>query len=288
MHQSPILAPVPTHARSLTFALAPGADPRRVLDRVADYTIDDSVVVGLGAPLVGDIVVGLRPMPALSATKVAIPSTQGALWSLLVGDDPGEILHRARALSASLGADVVLMEDVATFMFGGGRDLSGFEDGTENPKEEAAARAALISKEGKGRDEGSFVAVQRWAHDLGRLQSMSREAQEAIIGRDRETNVELEDAPASAHVKRAAQESFEPEAFMVRRSMPYGSVHENGLLFVAYGRSLDPFERVLTRMIGLEDGIVDGLFAFSRPVTGGYYFCPPRTGSRLDLSAARR
>lgn len=71
---------------------------------------------------------------------------------------------------------------------------------------------------------------------------------------------------------------------MVRRSMPWASAHEQGLEFIAYGESLDRYERVLRRMVGLEDGIVDGLFSFSRPMTGGYYWCPPMLGDRLDLS----
>jgi ATP-dependent HslUV protease ATP-binding subunit HslU len=32
-----------------------------------------------------------------------------------------------------------------------------------------------------------------------------------------------------------------------------------------------------------EDGIADALFTFSRPVTGGYYWCPPVAAARLDL-----
>jgi putative iron-dependent peroxidase len=36
-------------------------------------------------------------------------------------------------------------------------------------------------------------------------------------------------------------------------------------------------------MSGLEDGIVDALFVFSRPTTGGYYWCPPLKDGRLDL-----
>jgi putative iron-dependent peroxidase len=36
-------------------------------------------------------------------------------------------------------------------------------------------------------------------------------------------------------------------------------------------------------MVGHEDGIVDGLFTFSRPVTGGYDWAPP-IGGKLDLS----
>ena len=38
-------------------------------------------------------------------------------------------------------------------------------------------------------------------------------------------------------------------------------------------------------MIGLEDGIVDGLFRFSRPLATSYYWCPPLRASALDLRA---
>lgn len=58
-----------------------------------------------------------------------------------------------------------------------------------------------------------------------------------------------------------------------------------GSSFVAYGKSLDPFERVMRRMAGLDDGIVDALFTFSRPVTGAYYWCPPVATGKLDLRA---
>ena len=109
-------------------------------------------------------------------------------------------------------------------------------------------------------------------------------ARDRLIGRDRETNLELDDAPATAHIKRAQQEAFEPPAFMVRRSMPYGGIGEHGLYFVAYVAALATFEGVLRRMVGLDDGIVDSLFELSRPVSGGYYWCPPvGDDGRLDL-----
>ena len=72
---------------------------------------------------------------------------------------------------------------------------------------------------------------------------------------------------------------------MLRRSMPYGSTKEHGLVFVAYGASLDAYERVMRRMAGLDDGIRDAIFSYSRPVTGGYYFCPPVRHRRYDLAA---
>ena len=42
-------------------------------------------------------------------------------------------------------------------------------------------------------------------------------------------------------------------------------------------------ERVMQRMVGMDDGVVDALFAFTRPVTGGYFWCPPQVAGKLDL-----
>ena len=71
---------------------------------------------------------------------------------------------------------------------------------------------------------------------------------------------------------------------MVRRSQPWASDDGQGLEFIAYGASLDAFERMLTRMVGIEDGLSDALFTFSRPVNGAYYWCPPLLDNRLDLA----
>ena len=84
-------------------------------------------------------------------------------------------------------------------------------------------------------------------------------------------------------MKRTAQESFEPEAFVLRRSMPWTDASRAGLVFVAFGSNLDAFERQLHRMAGLDDGIVDGLFSFTRPLSGSYFWCPPVTGGRVAL-----
>lgn len=284
--QPSILAPVPAAARYVVLGLDPGANARALLDELAKLPIDASVAVGIGAPLVralGKSVEGLRPFPALDGAGVSVPSTQGALFFFFRGEDHGGVLNHARRTIASLEGTRI-DEDVSAYKHSIGRDLTGYEDGTENPKDERAVEAA-IARGGPGIAGGSFVATQRWVHELSRLERLAPAERDAIVGRNRETNEELEDAPESAHVKRSAQESFEPEAFMVRRSMPFGSLAEHGLYFVAYGKTLDAYERVLRRMVGLDDGIVDGLFRFSRPVSGGYYFCPPVAGGKLDLRA---
>ena len=278
-----ILASVPAHARSLTFEVRAHADPRPGLARLLPLVGPDTTVIGLGEPLaraLGKEVPGLRVFPSLvlSRTAAAIPSTQGALWVLLHGADRGETADRADAVIAALGTHFLVSDAVDAFKYREGRDLTGYLDGTENPAGDKARAAAIAT------DGGSFVAVQRWVHDLPHFAALASKERDHTIGRSLEGNEEIADAPPTAHVKRAAQESFEPEALLVRRSMPWMSDHAKGILFLAYGESLDRYERILRRMVGLEDGIVDALFGFSRPMTGGYYYCPRLTGGRVDAS----
>jgi putative iron-dependent peroxidase len=286
--QPGILGAVPSVGRYLVFELRLGTDPRPALLRLSELLSPERIVVGLGLPLVlqvGAQVPGLRAFPALSGPGCSFPSTQGALWAFVAGSDPTEVHDRSRSVCAILGEEFVLREEVAAFQYRQGRDLTGYEDGTENPRDDKATAAAIVSGQGAGLDGSSFVAVQRYVHDHAGFARLTPEARDHAMGRRASDNEEIADAPASAHVKRTAQESFEPTAFMVRRSMPWGGVAEHGLYFVAYGESLDRFERMLTRMAGIEDGIVDALMGFSRALSGGYYWCPPIRDGRYDWSA---
>ena len=283
--QPGILAPPPPLGRALTFGLTSEGDPGAALARLREAFEPDWGVAGIGEPALLALhraVPGLRSFPGLSGPGIAIPSTQQAIWIFLRGDDRGVLFDRGDRIAAAVSEGFAPHDAIDTFLYAGGRDLTGYEDGTENPREEAAEAAAL-SGGGEGMGGSSFVAVQRWVHDLRRFRGFSRQRRDESIGRRADTNEEIDDAPESAHVKRSAQESYDPPAFMVRRSMPFTSGLEQGLEFIAYGESLDRFERVLRRMAGLDDGIVDALFTFSRPVTGGYYWCPPVSGGRLDL-----
>ncbi len=286
--QTGILEALPAQGRYLTFSALPQRDYRAALRALSELADGRQCVVGLGASLVralGRDVAGLHAFAGIVGPGLDVPATPAALWVWLRGDDRGELVHRTRAVLAALGGALQLEQLVDGFRHDGGRDLSGYEDGTENPSGDAALQAAFVAGQGAGLDGGSFVAVQMWLHDLDRLDRLSPRQQDDAIGRRRSDNVELEDAPPSAHVKRTAQESFEPEAFMWRRSMPWADGLRCGLMFVAFGKSFAAFEVQLQRMVGAQDGIVDALFGFTRPVTGAYFWCPPMRDGRLDLRA---
>lgn len=289
MHVQPgILGPVPRLARYLWFSVRPSVNPAEVLRSLAAATEGDTTVVGIGGSTVRALGVelpGLRVFPTHVGAAVEVPSTPKALWCWLRGDDRGELLHRSRALQASLSPAFRSEKTVDAFQYGPSLDLTGYEDGTENPKGEQAQEAAVVSGSGPGLDGSSFVAVQQWIHDLDTFQAMSSRQQDHVIGRRKSDNEEIDDAPDSAHVKRTDQETFDPEAFVLRRSMPWADESSAGLIFVAFGRSFDAFEAQLARMVGVEDGVTDALFRFTRPVSGSYFWCPPVADGKLNLSA---
>jgi len=276
--QRGILARVPVAARHLFFDRVAGADLAPALRALAALADGEASVVGLGAAL-GREIPGLRPFPEYRRGEVVVPATPFALWCWLRGRDRGELWHRARRLERALAGAFRFAQAIDTFKHGSGRDLTGYEDGTENPKAAAARRAAIAP------DGSSCAAIQQWVHDFARFDAMAPKARDDAIGRRLRDNKELAHAPASAHVKRTAQESFRPPAFLLRRSMPWADERRAGLMFVAFGKSFDAFEAQLRRMTGAEDGIADALFGFTRPVTGSYFWCPPMKNGRLDLRA---
>ena len=286
--QPGILAPIPRAARHLFFVLAPAADPRACLRALRELVDGEGTVAGLGQSLVlalGREIEGLGVFPRYAGAGFEVPSTPTALWCWLRGDDRGELVHRSRALGRALSPAFRLERAIDAFKYGSGLDLTGYEDGTENPVGAAALEAAVVAGRGAGVDGASFAAIQQWQHDLDRFEAMSAPDQDDIIGRRKSDNRELEDAPASAHVRRTAQESYEPAAFMLRRSMPWADEEQAGLVFLAFGKSFDAFGAQLRRMVGAEDGVADALFSFTRPLSGGYFWCPPLRGGHLDLSA---
>ncbi|MBT3726069.1 MAG: Dyp-type peroxidase [Gammaproteobacteria bacterium] len=286
--QTGILSDLPPFSRYLTFSLHSPEELKQCLNELINLVDGENLVLGLGQSLIlqlGGKLDGLRQFPALTAKGIDIPSTPTALWCWIRGNDRGEIFHQSRLLELLLSPTFGLDDCIDSFTFDSNRDLSGYEDGTENPQGEDAIKTAIVQNLGNGLDGSSFVAVQKWLHDFDTFDAMSTETQDDAIGRHINDNEEFEEAPEAAHVKRSAQENFNPEAFMLRRSMPWAEGLTGGLNFVAFGQTFDAFEAVLNRMSGNEDGIPDALFKFTRPLTGSYFWCPPIKDGELDLSA---
>ena len=288
--QNGVILPTPKHGRYLRFDLRDASALAGCLQRLATMIDGKKAVVGLGLSCMQALpntaqIEGLRAFPLALRSNGLADVPPAALWCWLRGSERGDLLHESLQIQEILRPAFDLRDVVDAFTHQSGRDLTGYEDGTENPKGNAALAAAFVNTSIDGLHGGSFVAVQQWQHLWPAFHAMSRQAQDHAIGRERVSNEELDDAPSSAHVKRTAQEGFEPEAFVLRRSMSWVAGQDGGLMFVAFGRSFDAFEAQWQRMLGLDDGILDGLFQFSQPLGHDYYWCPPMLDGRLNLCA---
>lgn len=210
---------------------------------------------------------------------------------------PGDLLFHIRAtrmdlcfelathIMSRLAGFVATEDEVHGFSYFDDRDLIGFVDGTENPVDGAAAAATIIGTEDPEFAGGSYVIVQKYLHDLPAWNRVPVAEQERIIGREKLSDIELDDAakPSYAHnVLTSIEENGEPLEIL-RDNMPFGDVGkgEFGTYFIGYARSPHRIERMLDNMfIGLPPGNYDRLLDFSRAVTGTLFFVP--SASFLD------
>jgi porphyrinogen peroxidase len=145
--QPGVLAPVPPLARYLTFRLGPRYALRRTLLALSEIADGDQCVVGIGEPLLralGAEIAGMRPFPSAVGDGFVVPATPAALWCWLRGNDRGELVHRHRAIQHALAPAFVPETVIDAFRHGIGRDLTGYEDGTENPRGRKAVAAAVV------------------------------------------------------------------------------------------------------------------------------------------------
>ena len=221
--------------------------------------------------------VGLRPFRALESGGRRAPSTGGDVLlhvTSALRDLTFDVALDTRTRLADL---VEVVEDVAAFRRKDARDLTGFIDGTENPKGDERAEWALVGDDDPAFAGGSYVFTQRYVHDLAKWARLAVPAQEDVIGRRKPDSEELSDElkPATSHAARSNLEVDGEELKIVRQSLPYGNTSEHGLFFIAYCRTPDVPEQMLARMMGTSgDGIYDRLMDFSHAVSGAHFFAP--------------
>ncbi|HAP76721.1 MAG TPA: peroxidase [Acidimicrobiaceae bacterium] len=206
-----------------------------------------------------------------------VPSTEHDLWVWLHGSGDDDLFDVARTVAAHLRPVASVASEVAGFVYHDSRDLTGFVDGTENPSVEEAFGVVVVPA-GQPGAGGTFAITQRWVHDLDRFHLLPVTEQEGIIGRTKADDRELDDhlKPPTAHISRVVLHDAEGDEIEIyRRSVPYGTVNEHGLVFVAFSADPQRFTAMLERMFGVSgDGLRDRLTEFTQPVTGAYWFVP--------------
>ena len=123
---------------------------------------------------------------------------------------------------------------------------------------------------------GSVVLVQQWTHDAAAFEALTVEEQEKVIGRTKQTSIELDQEVrgAASHVSRTVIEVHGVERHIFRRNTPYGTATEHGTMFIGFSCEQQRLARMLSRMAGAEDGIRDALTRYTTAISGAYYFVP--------------
>lgn len=219
----------------------------------------------------------LRPFKAIEALGRSAPSTGGDMLLHIISKRQDLNFELAMRIRRQLGEKVEVMEEVHGFRYLDTRDLTGFIDGTENPKGRERAKVALIGSEDPAFTGGSYVFTQRYVHNLKKWATVPEGEQEKVIGRRKRDSRELpdRDKPPTAHISRVVIEEHGEEIEIVRHSFPYGNLSESGLFFIAYSKNLDIPEKMLSRMMGTTgDGLHDHLMEYSQAVSGATFFAP--------------
>lgn len=220
--------------------------------------------------------------------RVAV-STPGDLLLHIRADAMDICFELATLLVNGLGDAVTVVDEVHGFRYFDRRAIIGFVDGTENPEGREAVDFTVIGDEDSEFAGGSYVLVQKYLHDMAGWNALTVENQEGIIGRHKQSNVELDDdiKPASSHSALTTLEENGQEVKILRDNMPFGrpGVGEFGTYFIGYARSPAPIEQMLENMfVGRPAGNYDRLLDYSRAVTGSLFFVP--SAERLEALAS--
>jgi porphyrinogen peroxidase len=223
--------------------------------RVSPGTLPDGLT-GFGADVVGP-------------DGFTMPATQHdvALWFAAVSYDV--VFDATLDAIRRLAPYATLASELRGWAYHRDRDLTGFEDGTENPTLASAPGYALVP-DGEPGAGGSVLLLQQWVHDATSWWALDDEAQGDVIGRTKPGSIELDPKPETSHAARTDQDDF---GHVLRRNTAYGTVSDHGTVFVGFASSKPPLHTMLESMAGV-DGPRDALTRYTTPLTGGYYWVP--------------
>jgi porphyrinogen peroxidase len=198
-----------------------------------------------------------------------MPATQHdfALW--FAGASYDTVFDATLEAGRMLSPHATVASEVRGWAYHRDRDLTGFEDGTENPTLARAPSYALVP-EGRPGAGGSVLLLQQWTHDSSSWWALDDEAQSLVIGRTKSGSVELDPKPETAHAARTDQDEF---GHILRRNTAYGTVSDHGTMFVGFAADQQRLHAMLRSMAGV-DAPRDALTRFTTPLTGGYYWVP--------------
>ena len=261
----------------------PGADAGDLVQRVASLREPRTTIGGV------NLVAGFRPElwasvapracpegltgfnePMVGADGYTLPATQHDIVVWLAGAAYDVVFDLSRGVVRALASHATLAHEIVGWPYHRDLDLTGFEDGTENPTLVEATMAA-VREPGTPGEGGSVLLLQQWEHDAIRWEALPVEEQEQVLGRKKVEGDELDPRPLTSHVARTDQDQF---GTIFRRNIGYGTLARHGTIFVGFSQERDRLDAMLGSMIARGGGPRDRLTEFANALTGADYFVP--------------
>lgn len=212
-----------------------------------------------------------------SAKGHRMPASQQDIFFWIHGETSADVMPAVIQVSQAMRTFADLTLDLNGYKTPDARIITGFVDGTGNPKGDKRVQAAIVPEGAVGAG-GTYVLGQKWTHKLPEFLQLSVTAQEQVMGRTKETNIEMEGAamPPNSHVARTDIDVNDVPMKMYRRGTPYGNASDYGLYFLAFACEQTRFEQVIDSMLGKDDGVTDAMLDYSDAHTGSYWFMPSK------------
>jgi putative iron-dependent peroxidase len=217
----------------------------------------------------------LRPMPRFDGDEFDPAQTQADLALQLCSDVRFANHVAGKLLLTQLVESFATKAHHQGFTFPGSRGVLGFIDGTANPGTEERPEIVLIGDADPAFRDGAYMAFRKIREDVPAWDKLSLAEQEDAVGRRKTDSAEYEEAPASSHKKKSDVKVRRRDVKIYRRSYPFWSAFESGLLFICYQADLSQFEAIKKSMVSTAGGGHDQLEDVYHAVEGGYYFMPP-------------
>ncbi|SFC46104.1 Dyp-type peroxidase [Pseudoalteromonas denitrificans] len=217
---------------------------------------------------------GLKSFPNISHSDHEMPSQPFDVF-IQIRSDRLDVIHLfASNILTLFSSDVELVEQIKCFRFLDGRDFNGFIYGADTPRGRSKMTTALVSPHDDLEfSQGSYIHVQRYRHNIIEWQKLSITEQEQIMGRSRLDNDLIMPLNASSHANRVELKSQDGHPLLLHQGMPYGDMHEQGMLLVTCSNDGDAFEVLNKARLG-NKGVYDAWLDYTQAEMGASFFAP--------------
>ncbi|MDR2895093.1 MAG: Dyp-type peroxidase [Propionibacteriaceae bacterium] len=203
-----------------------------------------------------------------------MPASAGDIFLHLRASSESVVYELMDQIRGFLGEAVTVVDETHGFRYFEGRAIIGFIDGTEAPAVKDSADYAIIGDEDPEFIGGSYAFAQKWLHDMDHWKGLKTETQEKMVGRQKFTDIELDDDQKDQHTHNNASkiEIDGDEKKIVRMNVPFSNPAEGktGTYFIGYARHWEITKAMLVQMVDQDDA----LLSFSTLLSGQLFFVP--------------